>query len=296
SEFSHMPVMYGSQMKESLFKKDYYEEMFRTYIDNLNLLYVAFTRAECELHSCSLMTDEKGSIKNVGDMVLKIFSQDEKTGNEGDYLSVNLSSNFNTENLLFSYGESRSRITDKAEDSAVSTQILSSYPVEETNTKLALNHKNIYLSDLKEDEMTYTGYGTQMHEILSGIKEYSDIGSSVRRAWLKGLLNSEERENLQEELSELLDRQPFRDWFSGDWTCRLEEEIIHGKGEILRPDRVMIREDMVVVLDYKFGYKKKDVYKNQMRQYYEALDSAGYTNIRLFLWYYKMNELEEIEV
>ena len=295
-EFSHMPVVYGSAMKESCFKEEYYEELFRTYIDNLNLLYVAFTRAESELHSLSVLSDDKGGVKNVGDMLLKVMNEYCASENDDNYPVANLNRGFQKEDLYLSYGEPETKAAEKVKEDKFATNILTEYPVTETTTKLVLNHKNIYLSDLKEDEKSYTGYGTQMHEILSGIIKYDDIEISVRNAWLKGLLSSEERDDLEKELAERLLEDPFKEWFSGQWKCKVEEEIINDKGEILRPDRVMIRGNSAIVLDYKFGFQKKEVYKKQLHQYYEALESAGYEKIRLYLWYYSRNEIEEIEV
>lgn len=295
-EFSHMPVLYGSAMKESHFKEEYYEELFRTYIDNLNLLYVAFTRAGSELHSFSLLSGDKGGIKNVGDMILEIFNKYAEPKDAENYPIADLSRGFEKEDLVFSYGEPGFNRTEKKEEDKLATELLSEYPVTETTTKLVLNHKNIYLSDLKEDEKAFTGYGTQMHEILSGILKYDDIKTSLRNAWLKGLLSSDDRNDLENELSKRLLENPFNDWFSGKWNCKVEEDIINDNGEILRPDRVMIKENSAVILDYKFGFQKKEAYKKQLLRYYNALKSAGYESIKLYLWYYRRNEIEEVEV
>lgn len=295
-EFSHMPVVYGSAMKESHFKEDYYEELFRTYIDNLNLLYVTFTRAESELHSLSVLSDDKGGVKNVGDMLLKIMNEYYESEIDKNYPVADLNQGFQKEALYFSFGKPGFKAAGKVKEDKLATNLLTEYPVTETSTKLVLNHKNIYLSDLKEDEKSYTGYGTQMHEILSGIIKYDDIVISARNAWLKGLLSSEERDHLENELAERLLKDPFKDWFSGNWKCKVEEDIINDKDDILRPDRVMIRDNSVIVLDYKFGFQKKEAYKKQLHQYYEVLKSAGYDKIRLYLWYYRRNEIEEIEV
>ena len=46
----HVPVKYHPELLNSAFREEYLEEKFHAYMDNLNLLYVAFTRAEEELH------------------------------------------------------------------------------------------------------------------------------------------------------------------------------------------------------------------------------------------------------
>ena len=39
-----VPVSFGKSLKDSSFKEEYQDEMLQQWIDNLNLLYVAFTR------------------------------------------------------------------------------------------------------------------------------------------------------------------------------------------------------------------------------------------------------------
>jgi len=40
-----VPVRYKSELADTIFADQYYEEKFSAYLDNINLLYVAFTRA-----------------------------------------------------------------------------------------------------------------------------------------------------------------------------------------------------------------------------------------------------------
>lgn len=60
-----------------------------------------------------------------------------------------------------------------------------------------------------------------------------------------------------------------------------------------RPDRVMIKDGKVVVVDFKFG-KKKDVYRKQVEEYMQLLGAMGYTDIKGYLWYVFANELDEV--
>ncbi len=46
ADIGYLPVKYSSSLKESLFAEEYNTEHERVYLDNLNLLYVAMTRAE----------------------------------------------------------------------------------------------------------------------------------------------------------------------------------------------------------------------------------------------------------
>jgi len=61
-----------------------------------------------------------------------------------------------------------------------------------------------------------------------------------------------------------------------------------------RPDRVMMKDRQVVVVDFKFG-KPKDGYRQQVREYMDLLSAMGYEQISGYLWYVFANELEEVK-
>ena len=88
-----------------------------------------------------------------------------------------------------------------------------------------------------------------------------------------------------------------KEWFSGNWELYNECAIIYTEGGELqtrRPDRVMMKNGEVVVVDFKFG-KEKASYHKQVRDYMSLLASMGYTHIRGYLWYVFNNELKEVK-
>ena len=60
------------------------------------------------------------------------------------------------------------------------------------------------------------------------------------------------------------------------------------------PVRVMMKDGEVIVVDFKFG-KKRKAYNKQVKEYMDLLSDMGYEHIRGYLWYVFNNELEEIE-
>ena len=69
---------------------------------------------------------------------------------------------------------------------------------------------------------------------------------------------------------------------------------IGGELQIRRPDRVMIKGEEVIVVDFKFG-KKSPEYAAQVRNYMQLLKQMGYRQLKGYLWYVYKNELEEIK-
>jgi hypothetical protein len=56
----------------------------------------------------------------------------------------------------------------------------------------------------------------------------------------------------------------------------------------------MMKDGEVIVVDFKFG-KKRKAYNKQVKEYMDLLSDMGYEHIRGYLWYVFNNELEEIE-
>ena len=292
SEFSHYPVVNTSKLKDTLFTRDYHEEMFRSYVDNLNLAYVAFTRAENELHVYSNIGKETDHPKTIGDLIFGILQKE--TEPIKDYPGLIMSQYFDRDALVYSQGESNFQEKNLAEISGEITTYLDFYPVKQKTGILSLNHKNIYISDLLEEESMQTGFGTQMHEIFASIGTNKDVQEALRRAWLKGLITSGERSRMESEINGKLQQNPFKSWFSGEYTIKSESDLLDGNGEIVRPDRVMIKPGELIILDYKFGKHKSSVYQKQLMDYARVLTDCGYKNIRAFIWYYLLNDLEEV--
>ncbi|MCF8379980.1 MAG: UvrD-helicase domain-containing protein [Bacteroidales bacterium] len=292
-DFSNIPIKYSSGLKKTGFKKEYFEELFKSFVDHVNLMYVAFTRAENELHSFSKLGKTDKGIKSVAELVYEIYRKSASISSE--YPMLSLTENFNTENLVFSYGVPAKPKTEIPESDNINTFLLKEYPVSSKSISLSLNHKNIYLSDLKEEISEKTGYGTQMHEIFASIITKTDVDSALRKAWLKGLITRDESNEMKSQLEGKLKAEPFSDWFSGSWNCKTESDIMDGKGNIFRPDRFMLKEGHAIILDYKFGKIKSSEHHKQMKDYKELLKTQNYKDIRMFLWYYSLNELEEVK-
>ncbi len=84
-----------------------------------------------------------------------------------------------------------------------------------------------------------------------------------------------------------------RRWFTvAQWDeIRKEASILtSGTAPTRRPDRVMIKGDTAVVVDYKFGKTRREEYKKQLAEYGELLKKMGYRP-RAHIWYVELDEV-----
>ena len=71
-----------------------------------------------------------------------------------------------------------------------------------------------------------------------------------------------------------------------------EVELIDTDGSVNRPDRVVIKDGNVIVIDYKFG-EHDPRYLRQIRRYADIWRRMGYENVSAVLWYVQSGEIVE---
>lgn len=281
-----VPVKYGKQLAKSIFSKEFFTEKFNTYIDNLNLLYVAFTRAKSGLYVWSQTT---GKMSTVGDLLQKAVEQNLDVPSE----LFKLNGLFDEETSVIEFGHFyRNEIK---EESGVQNILLDQFGFSDFRKYLSIRK---HTQDFFNTEGKRTGAvnkGKIIHEILSGIRHKNELEDSVRKAVFAGKISESESEGYFSEIDEMLNDAEVNEWFNG--TCRVinERNILNNDPQgMKRPDRMMIKGDQLIVVDYKSGEHELDKYKTQVRSYISILKQCGYPNVRGYLWYTKFNKRVEV--
>jgi len=74
----------------------------------------------------------------------------------------------------------------------------------------------------------------------------------------------------------------------------IEKNIIDVNGRIRRPDRILIKDDSVVLLDYKFTLEQSDKHVEQILRYKDLLKQMGYNHVQPYLFYATKKELKMV--
>ncbi|MDR3235994.1 MAG: UvrD-helicase domain-containing protein [Prevotellaceae bacterium] len=257
-----LPLNYTSQLADTHFRSDYFKEKTQAYIDNLNLLYVAFTRAEKELYVFT--TKEKNT---VGSLITACLGND-----------------------CFDAGEQSSPVTADSENKTEQTLITwNDYP-----SKPYINHLKLRYSDEKKNDDAVTSWrdnGILMHRAFSEIKTAKDVETSIQSIILQGFVENNPImiAHLRKSIEDALQQPEAAPWFDGSWEVQTETDILlpntDGQFHSLRPDRVMIKNGKVVVVDYKFGENEPTHYEEQVKNYIDCLKKMGFPEVEGFLWY-----------
>jgi hypothetical protein len=281
-----VPVRFKGDLQYSYFADKYFDEAYSALADNLNLMYVAFTRAiDCLYGFCPAKSESK-SVSAVLNETLQIDAppNDDKPG-------LNLSQFFYKENQTFQCGEIPGKNTD---DHRILTETRiepGGYIVSRGINGLHIKfHGENWLMTMAEDQRKRVNWGRIMHEVFESIGTASDIAYAVNKLVLEGKISESDRIGIAEKIMAVLSEPTVRDWFEPGLKIMNEAEILTAEGTAKRPDRVIIRDDKVTVVDFKFGTEKRE-HINQISNYRMLLLSMGYPEVEAFLWYVDNNKI-----
>ncbi|EKD31837.1 MAG: hypothetical protein ACD_77C00235G0005 [uncultured bacterium] len=265
-----VPVKYRSDLAKTIFALEYEEEYTRNIVDNLNLAYVAFTRAREELFIFAPEYSGK-TISSVSDILFEIFSP---------------SLNENKEHIT---GEIK---IDAEEETSFAGEIqIPPFRSYDAFERLKLSLK---AGDFFEEEKSSRNKGIIIHNILSRIYSETDIHDSVKEAVSLGELPADEENEIIITLTRLISSVSHRNWFSKKVGVYNELEIIEPGGNVRRPDRVLIGGECMVI-DFKTGKLRPNSHVNQIKSYTSLLVQMGFENVKGFLWYLEDNEVVEVK-
>jgi ATP-dependent helicase/nuclease subunit A len=348
-----VPVKYKSELAGSIFARDYFNEKMQVFVDNLNLLYVAFTRAEDEFHAFAPLPGEKqrdtDQVKNIPGLLYKILSaaspasdaavtgsgqtdpagvglQDEaKTGVRPDQnaktsghlidaasqpdetagISGQLSGatnlvhpffpgRWNDEEKTFTLGSPG--VSSGVEAPAGNELLPENYHVNNFRDKLRLRpYGSLFFSD-DQDIGKRIDHGRLMHEIFENIITSKDIVKAVMQKVHAGIITRDEAGEMIGTITAITGKKEVSHWFDGSWMVRNETAMLLKGGRTRRPDRVMMREGQVVIVDYKFGEHLQPRYRNQVRRYMNELRQMGHMNLKGYVWYPLIGTIDEVDM
>lgn len=273
------PVKLSTSSADTYFSEDYYRERQKQKVDNLNLFYVALTRAEKCLHVISKMPSkacqkglEKGGYEYTG-MAEILY----------DYCGRNTDRVYG---CMYDF----SRMERKPASAVM--DFPASYPSFALDGRLAPS----------EDASDFFGpdgatgvdassrlRGIVLHGILSAVETPDDLEKTVDRYVREGQIPENDAGKYYGLLNERINSHI--EWFEAEG--RNELSIFSEDGREYRPDRVVMNGDGILVIDYKFG-EPQPGYLKQVGNYMRLYRNMGYGNVKGVVWYVCEDKVVEV--
>lgn len=289
-----IPVYQTKGLAETIFSHEFKQETLQLYLDNINVLYVAFTRAKSNLLVFGKEKKKKTSEKEadiaeekapatISDLLLDTLKVLTLSGEQDGETTVTIG------RIQESTETSQNDVNQNLMPTGVDIPV--SFDSREHTALFRQSTRSKAFSQGWDTEGYHNQYidrGKLYHRLFSAIRTVEDVDPAVNELVREGLLNIEQEQECLAYVQKALSHSMVTSWFSGRHhlfnECSILTHDETGHTVMKRPDRVMRENNKLTVVDFKFG-KPAASHHQQVREYMELLSAMGYPTIEGFLWY-----------
>lgn len=310
-----VPLTVTSDMKDTPFAEDYESIMREKQLDRLNLLYVAFTRAVDELIVSIKVPAKEFSGDTGSDGPLSVpkflyrslmMCNDSFKAHQSALRNVREDAHDNpfcvfeadADGVIELGSPTVPQREERGRSSAMTpseTRMAEKYDVSSNrsiwdNTRLD--------KDSFSKALTARERGLIIHDILSRVVTASDLDGALNILHtLPATIGAGviEKDEIADTVRHRVTDPLVKDWFEGFSRVLIEREVMTGRGEVKRFDRVVwTASGEIHLIDYKSGSQPPQRYRRQIKDYIEFFKSIGYPKVRGFLYYLDTGKVIEI--
>lgn len=268
----------GKVLYTSLSKNNVLDEIHRKAIeeenlillDKLNLLYVGLTRPERRLY---------------------VFNRFERSSNLGHLFHQNMVTTFsikeNEDSILYESGTRQKKINAYSGNGAF---YVPKEVVNETS-KFQIAFRKVQKEHYASQEERL--FGIYFHALMGAIDDASQIHETLDILIKQGIVDSSLRKKIEATAQVFFEHGGAIGLFDGIHKVLNERSILLPSGKLFIPDKVMIRANDIIVLDFKTG-KKELKHEKQVRNYKKNLEDIFNQKIIPMLYYTKSNEFIQV--
>ncbi|MGE5448981.1 MAG: 3'-5' exonuclease, partial [Bacteroidales bacterium] len=293
-EMELVPVRYRGDVANSIFYREYYTEKFNTYIDNLNLMYVVFTRARAALW---IWATYSSKLSTVGDLLKQAVEQQVFMGDCGlkEEESLPLGTYYDPDKELLEIGSVTVDMVAKRRNGGdVKNVLITEFEFADFRKFLNIKKRGENFFSWNDKHKSGINNGKLIHEVLSLIDTTDDLERAIRRVELEGKMSADKAKWMMSHLSELLSDPEIKSWFDGTYKVINARNILTGPRGLRRPDRIMAGPEGTIIVDYKSGEVETENYVYQLRSYVRELANCGFKNVKGYIWYTRTNKRVEV--
>ena len=250
-------------------KSVYVQKSQEELLDNINVLYVALTRAEEQLYVISDMNLDSKGIPRKNNMSSFFVNY---LDNKGEFEAEKFEYEFGNPSKLSSESE-------KTEDVQLIQSV--SEVLDPKNIKIAQRESVMWGTHQQEA----IEYGNVVHEILSFVKTKNDVDLAITKALESGLITVNQKDTVYKTIQEIVNHSELSICFEEGNEVLNEQTIIQKEGKTIKPDRMVLAKNKeVYLLDYKTGTHNPK-YQLQLENYQKAIELMGYKVVKKALIY-----------
>lgn len=258
----------------------YREECERVFVENLNLLYVAFTRPTRRLYVLAKVENFE-KIKTPRRISYWLYQYQQSADSEPQLVD-------SSQVLAGDSSHTRHSALDPRHSFYIPNVISTDRSRELRLRRLANRVFDVETFEQKKD------HGNKVHYALSKVKTPSDVPTALAQMQNDGVIDTSESTEIQKSLDNILKHPDLKGLFEEGMNVLNEREILTPDGNLHRPDRVVfLPDDYVVILDYKTGIPL-DSHSRQIKRYVNLFKEMGHKRVEALLVYIERNEVVRV--
>lgn len=239
----------------------YFNEIDANELDDINVLYVALTRAILGLY---------------------IFTSNTKTGTYGSFFEDYLQQLGKWDPAIsqFTFGSlphNDTKTIVKAENITISYRYA-------TKPQNLLTVASSPAQIGKSEQQEALQRGNMLHAILTNIHTQEDLEFALEQKLTTTRISESDQLWYKKVIPAILAHPLLKEYYHQEVSSKNEQELLDTDGSILRPDRLVFSENGITIIDYKTG-KFVEPHKKQLEKYAHILQNMGYVVLKRILVY-----------
>lgn len=285
-KLSSVAVNISQRLENTVLAGQYNTEVEKTFIENLNMLYVALTRPIDRLYLIGngrdLLDDRKasksleGNAKNVSQLLYRYLVH--KGIWEVDKLC---------------YQVYRGQLPPQAESHRTLEPVYTLNYLETNDWSERLHLKqhanNVFDFETQTEQRVQN---KKLHYALARIVSAAQLDTVLRQMVYQGIISEREKTPLYDQLQEVLTHPKLSRYFTEDVIVEHEKELLDARAYLYKPDRVVFDGDGVVLLDFKLPPPQED-HRFRLDHYAVRFRQLGFEQVKCLLYYFESEELYE---
>jgi ATP-dependent exoDNAse (exonuclease V) beta subunit len=271
------PLQMVRDLEKTQLLQQYKDEKEDTFLESLNMLYVALTRPKDRLYLI-VKSDISKFDKTVGNMLYQYAQCPDIDPTEG---------------LVYVVTEGHNKVISQEKEHISNAITIQGIQSSERSQTIQLKHSAEKLFDLESFEKS-KDYGNKVHAAFAKIKTVRDIDTALADIQREGLIIESEQQQLKATIQQIINLPEIKPYFE------VEERFVRNEREILRPNQAPLRPDRVVkigpkivILDYKTGSKSSSHIK-QVEEYRKIYLDMKHKEVEGILVYLETQEIVKV--
>ena len=136
--------------------------------------------------------------------------------------------------------------------------------------------------------------GKIIHEILSQKEIETNTDKIIQHYFNEGWIEKEDIVAIQDKIQNIINHPEIIPFLSESPLSLNEREILLENGEVIRPDKIIIKGGKVSIVDFKTGVPNPK-HQIQLNKYEAAMRQLGYSEVEKYLIYTEALRVELVQ-